>query len=161
MSDFVKNKGWLSIDSITLLLSIIIRSKNIYINDKLNSPDIGKSQVVILNKLGLYYKSNKKINQETLAYHLQIDKASISRSIQNLVDKKLVKKEKDPENKRQNLLSLTDEGKKFADKIEQYEIEWENAICNNDMEYKEEFLKHIQYIAGESVKLVYKEDCNE
>jgi DNA-binding MarR family transcriptional regulator len=73
----------------------------------------------------------------------------------------LVKKEKDPENKRQNLLSLTDEGKKFADKIEQYEREWENAICNNDMEYKEEFLKHIQYIAGESVKLVYKEDCNE
>lgn len=85
--------------------------------EKLNSPDIGKSQVEILNKMGLYNRSNKKINQELLSYDLQIDKASISRSVQSLEEKGLLKKEQDPNDKRQNLLFLTDEGIEFADRI--------------------------------------------
>ena len=129
--------------------------------EKLNSPDIGKSQVEILNKMGLYNRSNKKINQELLSYDLQIDKASISRSVQSLEEKGLLKKEQDPNDKRQNLLFLTDEGIEFADRIKKYEEEWENVICDNDNEYKKEFLEHVQYITGKSLELIYKEECNE
>lgn len=129
--------------------------------EKLNSPDIGKSQVEILNKMGLYNRSNKKINQELLSYDLQIDKASISRSVQSLEEKGLLKKEQDPNDKRQNLLFLTNEGIEFADRIKKYEEEWENAICDNDNEYKKEFLEHVQYITGKSLELIYKEECNE
>ncbi len=111
--------------------------------------------------MGLYNRSNKKINQELLSYDLQIDKASISRSVQSLEEKGLLKKEQDPNDKRQNLLFLTDEGIEFADRIKKYEEEWENAICDNDNEYKKEFLEHVQYITGKSLELIYKEECNE
>lgn len=69
---------------------------------------ISFSQFMIL--IGFSNKEYPHITQSKLAEHLMLTEATISRHISTLVTKKLLTKEKDPENKRSYKLSLTPKG---------------------------------------------------
>ena len=69
---------------------------------------ISFSQFMIL--IGFSSKEYLYITQSKLADHLMLTEATVSRHISTLVTKKLLTKEKDPDNKRSYKLSLTPRG---------------------------------------------------
>ncbi|NOS55260.1 MAG: MarR family transcriptional regulator [Cyclobacteriaceae bacterium] len=75
--------------------------------------DITVDQWLVLKKIW----DNKEINQVALATALFKDTASITRILQILVRKKLVKKESKEGDRRHYLLSLTTKGEQFFKKV--------------------------------------------
>lgn len=94
------------------LITMISRGSQIYINKKLEPYNINATQMHILFEI--HYQ--KEINQEKIANLCNIDKGSITRSIKKLEDNKLIKREVDKNNRRQNKISLTPKGKKTVKK---------------------------------------------
>ena len=72
------------------------------------SKQISFSQFVIL--VGFSRKNESRITQAKLAEHLMLTEATVSRHINILVTMKLLHKEKDPNNKKSYILSLTPYG---------------------------------------------------
>lgn len=68
---------------------------------------------------GILYilKTGAVANQLTLGTELGIDKATIVKIIDKLEDQKLVKRVVDPKDRRSKLVSLTEKGKKFLEKV--------------------------------------------
>lgn len=59
----------------------------------------------------------RQTNLRELAAKLNLDPSTLSRTIDNLVQRGLVRREANPEDRRYVLLSLTDDGQKICDRI--------------------------------------------
>lgn len=65
----------------------------------------------------LNLKKAGKVNQQTLADRLELEKSSFSRTLKKMIGKKLIRTEINPDDARQQLLSLTAAGEKQVEKI--------------------------------------------
>lgn len=88
------------------LISILYRKNTIQKSLLLKKIDITASEQPFLSTL--YYHNG--VSQEFLSSFLSIDKAATARAIQSLIDKGLVVKAKDNEDKRVNRIFLTEKG---------------------------------------------------
>lgn len=153
----LKNDEWLNNKHIGPLISIIKRSQTIYLNHNLQDYNLGNGQAFILRKL-YSCSQNNKINQDFFVKHFQIDKASIARSIKKLEERKYIERKIDPDNRRQYLISLTDEGKNIAEEIKRYEEEWENYIYEKYPNEREVLLNNLKEMAILSLELIEKSE---
>ena len=153
----LKNEEWLNNKHIGPLISIIKRSQTIYLNHKLQDYNLGNGQAFILRKL-YSCGQTKKINQEFFVKHFQIDKASIARSIKKLEERNYIERKIDLDNRRQYLITLTDEGKKVAEEIKNYEDEWENYIYEHYPKEKEILLNNLKEMAILSLEFIEKQE---
>ncbi|EQB87216.1 DNA-binding MarR family transcriptional regulator [Clostridium punense] len=78
----------------------------------------------------------EKLSLNELAELLQLDKSTISRTINNLVDLGLVQREVSPEDRRYITINLTKEGKKIYKNIEDSMDEYYLNIFNSITEEK-------------------------
>lgn len=111
------------------LVSILYRKNQVYLNAALKPYDITSSEQSILMYL---YKKND-VSQEEIGHYLQIDKASMTRTIQSLLEKGFVFKEKDAHDKRCNKISLTGKGRSMKKIIVSKLDEW-NDFLMSDLE---------------------------
>jgi len=107
-----------------IFVSIIHRTRMMYLNNELKSLNVTASQLVYL--IGLYKREGQ--TQDDLATHFFIDKGTVARGVKKLEDKGFICRRIDPENRRRNLLYLTPEGKALMPNILDIIKNWEDAL---------------------------------
>ena len=130
-----KAKKLLEIDDskipLGLLVSMIHRTRMMYLNDRMKNLDITAGQfpfIVVLSH-------EEGITQDELAAHFHIDKGTVARALRKLEDKKYLFRKVDALNRRRYLIYLTEKGRKAVPKIISIDKEWEDSMCS---EFSEE-----------------------
>lgn len=107
------------------LLTQVSFLKQRIINSALKEQDITYIQFIILAAVLELGDDGNIVTQQTVSMERLLDKAMVSNVVKTLVDKKLMKRDAHPTDKRAFALSLTDEGvlkalagKKIAKKID-------------------------------------------
>jgi DNA-binding MarR family transcriptional regulator len=109
-----------------LLVSMIHRTRMMYLNDKMKGMDITAGQFPFIMVLS----HEEGITQEDLAAHLHIDKGTVARALRKLEDKKFIFREIDKKNRRRYLIYLTEKGRSAVPHIINIDKEWENSMCS-------------------------------
>ncbi len=138
------------------LISIISRSHTIYLNHRLIEFGINSTQLHLLFEIS--HQSN--INQEKIAARCNINKSAVARSIKKLEDNKLVIREIDTDNRRQNKVSLTKKGEDTLNNSIKILKDLENEVFNNISIKKEELQKVLKEIAINLIEINEKEVKN-
>lgn len=127
----------------------INRSHKIYLEHYAESLDITLGQYPYL--VTLNYDEN--FNQDEIAKLFQVDKCGVSRTLKKLEKKGLVKREQDPENRRSNIICLTDKGSEIATFLKQKDDEWEEFVYENIDIPREVFQEYVKKILMKSMEL--------
>lgn len=100
------------------------------------------------------------LNQDDIAKLFQIDKCGVSRALKKLEEQGLVERTPDPDNRRSNILKLTEKGRSALEYIKEKDDQWEDFIYDCIDLDKEVLQGYIRKILFESAELVeqYKED---
>lgn len=109
---------------IPALLSLMKKNFNEYLEKNLEEEDIKIGQIPILFVL----KKHDKISQKELANHLYYSEGLITRFMKKLEENNYIKREINPENKRENIISINPKGKKLVDEISEYKDKWEREV---------------------------------
>ena len=97
---------------------------------------ISVSQCYILETL----KQSGPLSMNRLAQKMHLTVSTITRVIQPLLKRKLIRREEDSEDRRIRLISLTEEGKIFANRLWERIIESEKIILENFPQENREML---------------------
>ncbi len=142
--------------SLSLLFSIYIRLNHKYLSKKLKNSEV--SSVMLLPILIECYDKDG-IHQKNLNKHLNRDNALLTRQLRQLEDDGLINRKEDNENRRENIISLTEKGNKIARDQLKIQSEREEEIIKgsgislvdlkaimiylieNSIEYNEKYLK--------------------
>jgi DNA-binding MarR family transcriptional regulator len=152
-----KAKKLLEIDDskipLGLLVSMIHRTRMMYLNDKMKNFDITAGQfpfIVVLSH-------EEGITQDELAAHFHIDKGTVARALRKLEDKKYLFRKVDDLNRRRYLIYLTEKGRKAVPKIISIDREWEDSICSEfSKEEYQNLFGILKVLAGNSLENVDK-----
>ncbi len=124
------------------LISMISKESHLYFNHKLEPLGISANLMHILFEV----KNQKEINQEKIAKACSINKGAVTRSITKLKDKNLIKRETDENNRRQNIITLTEKGEKTYKEcvkiLYQYEKDLFNELNKEEKEIFQKILKN-------------------
>lgn len=103
------------------LISILYREHAKFLNERVKDENLSSGLFPLLIKI---YK-NDGIIQEELAEAFHLNESTITRNLKKLEDKGFI--ERIPE-KRKKIIKITDEGKKTAQKVMDYDDEWDEKI---------------------------------
>ncbi len=112
--------------SLGLLVSMIHRTRMIFLNDKIGNMDITAGQFPFI----IVLSNEEGISQEELAAYFHIDKGTVARALRKLEDKEYLFRKVDSLNRRRYLIYLTEKGRKAVPTVINIEKEWENSICS-------------------------------
>ena len=108
--------------SLGLLVSMIHRTRMMFLNDKMGDMDITAGQFPFITVLS----KEEGISQEELAAHFHIDKGTVARALRKLEDNEYLFRKVDSLNRRRYLIYLTEKGRKAVHTVINIEKEWEN-----------------------------------
>lgn len=143
--------------SIGKLVSMIARGHTIYLNQHLKDLDINASQLHLLFEIS----HENYINQEKIAKRCNINKGSVARSIKKLEEKKLIERKIDCENRRQNIISLTQKGRDILSKSSYLLNIWEEEVFDDKIIEKELLQESLKDILIKTIMLNKKGEENE
>ena len=111
---------------LSAMMSTIHRHHSIYINRRLK--DIGLTSGLYGILLCIYddYKSPK--SQQDIAKRLNMNDGTIAKALRKLEDKNMIQRSPNPDNRRQNLISLTDTGLHIAEEFNNLDEKWEKDV---------------------------------
>ena len=125
------------------LVGMVSRSYYNYLNSKFKSLNINPTQLSFLFEI----KCKKNINQHDLSTNCSIDKGAVARALRKLEKQGLVKREVDENNRRQNMLSLTEKGHETLEQamiiLDNWEKEVYKDITAEEKEITHDVLKKI------------------
>lgn len=122
--------------SVGRLISILYRKNQIYLNAAMKPLNITTAEQPIL----MYLYRNNAVTQEEISAYLQVDKAMTTRTIQSLLEKGLVTKEKDEKDKRCNKISLTQKGLDMREAMVEKFVGWNKIMLEGMDESKRDLL---------------------
>ena len=102
-------------------ISIIYREHAKFLNEKVKDEDLSFGLFPLL--IAIY--DNEGIIQEKLAENFHLNESTITRNLKKLEDKGFIKRTKDKRTKR---IEITDKGAKTAQKVMDYDDEWDEKI---------------------------------
>ncbi|WP_303870392.1 MarR family winged helix-turn-helix transcriptional regulator [Acetobacterium wieringae] len=124
-------------------LSIIVRHSKLFCERRLHDSGVGFPEQVIL----MYLASNTEVNQDAIAQHFMLDKGAIAKTLRKLEDKSLIERHQNPENKRENLISIASAGQNILGKMEAALNEWNQSffegISDEEIEHYSKITKKI------------------
>ena len=111
---------------LSAMMSTIHRHHSIYINRRLK--DIGLTSGLYGILLCIYddYKSPK--SQQDIAKRLNMNDGTIAKALRKLEDKNMIQRSPNPDNRRQNLINLTDTGLSIAEEFNNLDEKWEKDV---------------------------------
>lgn len=125
------------------LVSILYREHAKYLNDRVKDEDLSFGLFPLL--ISIY--RNEGIHQEELAHAFRLNESTITRNLKKLEDKGFI--ERIPQ-KRKKLIKITEKGASTAQKVMNYDEEWDNQIIG--------ILGEEEYI---NFKSAFKKICDE
>lgn len=130
-------------DNIGKYISQLYRRGGAFIAKGMEQHNIGQGQFMFL--LELYINDGR--NQEELSKILKIDKGTTARAIKKLEEEGYIIRCKDENDKRSNIIYLTEKGKDIKDNIYSVLDEWERKINehldDNERELMIDLLKKV------------------
>jgi len=122
--------------SVGRLISILYRKNQIYLNSVMKPLNISTAEQPIL----MYLYRHNAVTQEEISAYLQVDKALTTRTVQSLLEKGLVTKEKDEQDKRCNKISLTQKGLDMREAMVDKFVGWNKIMLEGMDQSKRELL---------------------
>jgi len=101
-------------------LSIIVRHSKVFCERRLHDYGVGFPEQIIL----MYLSSSNGINQDAIAQHFMLDKGAIAKTLRKLEEKGMIERHQNPENKRENLISIAPEGRSILEEMGKALTEW-------------------------------------
>lgn len=120
------------------LVLIISRSHFLYLKKHLEEYNLKGYQVTMLFEI---YKG-KNLSQNDVGSNYNIDKGVISRTLKKLEEDGFISREIDKDNKRRNIVSLTQKGEEVVEEIIRIFEEWEDEIYQ-DIDIEKEILHEV------------------
>lgn len=99
------------------------RERLAYQSQKFDLPDAELRCLICLNH-------DKYMTSKSLASKMNVGKSRMTRIIRGLLEKKFIKRIKDPEDSRIGLISLTSEGRKKVEEIKAFQDQLHNIILS-------------------------------
>lgn len=133
-----------------LYMEYILLSYNNFLKENLDEVQITYGELTYIYNIKFY----PGISQRELAETLFVSEANIAKMVKKLVNKGLVEKRKDENNKSRNILFLTDKGEEVFIKINVLTCGWERKITkklSNDKYF--EFKEILYELSKESADL--------
>jgi MarR family transcriptional regulator, temperature-dependent positive regulator of motility len=106
------------------IVSLISRSRFIFLNDRLRPLGLSAGQFPVLMLLA----KEQNIMQDTLVRHFHLDKGTIARAVRKLEDGGYIRRITDPGNRRAVRLFLTVKGERAVPLLQAINREWEKYI---------------------------------
>jgi len=107
------------------VISLISRSRYVFLNDRLRPLGLSAGQLPILMLLA----KEQNIMQDRLVRHYLLDKGTIARSVKKLEDGGYLRRITDPTNRRAVRPFLTDRGDRITPVLKAINHEWEELVC--------------------------------
>lgn len=108
----------------------------------------------------LYF--HKGISQDTIAEALIIDKTTVAKALTNLENKKLIIKKQNKENKRKNVISLSDSGEMVMSENANLHNQWfEEVISSMTNEEKNMFSHLFEKLLENALDMRVKDNVEE
>ena len=139
---------------ISKLIIMIARGQTTYLNHKLNDWGINSTQLHLLFEIS----HQNDLNQEKISSRCNINKGAAARSIRKLEEKGLVTRKIDDDNRRQNKVSLTEEGQKTLDASIHYLKTFEEEVFSGDIIEKSEMQKALKDMVIRTIELNQREE---
>lgn len=120
-------------------LSFVYRLRQKYILEKLEPFEIGNTDYPLL----LFLEKNSGYGQNEISREINMNKSLVTRSVLLLEKKEYIYKKISPENRKKNLLFLSEKGKEILPKIRQIIEGWEEQVLKD---FTEEDIKKIDFL---------------
>lgn len=109
-------------------MALIVRHCRTFSEKKLKEYDLSFGEQVIM----MFLTSHENVNQDTISKTYLMDKSVIAKTLNRLEQKEIIVRKQNPENKRENLISLTQSAKEILEKMQMILEEW-NSILYSGM----------------------------
>ncbi|MBI9013654.1 MAG: winged helix-turn-helix transcriptional regulator [Clostridiales bacterium] len=130
-------------------LSLLNKYSSVYMENKFKSPKLSKTQLLFI----IHLRHRPMIHQERLAEMFKMNRSTVTRGIDQLVSFGYVDKTIDKDNKRANLLILTEIGVLLYEDIMETVYEWTNIITEDMTESEKKMsISLLTKMAGNACK---------
>lgn len=134
------------------LLFIFHKNHKTYLNNALAKYDLNLIQVLCIARIHNEEELNDSyLNQKDLSDSLYITKGAITKAIKKLESNGIIIREQSMDDKRHNILRLSEKGKDLIPILEGINNEWEEKMGLNNL--NDEFFKTFIDLAFKSVEL--------
>ena len=127
-------------------MSIIVRYSRIFSERKLKEYDLSFSEQIII----MYLSMHDNVSQDNISRHFMIDKGMIAKTLNKLEKKGFITRKQNPENKRENIISLSDNGIGIIDRMGGILKEWNEIVYEGISKDDIEYVKKITKIMAEN-----------
>ena len=108
----------------------------------------------------MFLSKHPQVNQDFISHRTMLDKATIAKSLARLEEQGLVMREVDPNNKRAKIISLTEEGQKIVNIVEDALDTWSKQVTEGLTEQEvQKFTALAAKIARNARSLVHEGHC--
>lgn len=130
-------------------MSIIIRYCRMFAERKLQEYDLSFGEQVIM----MFLSARDNVSQDTISKKFMIDKGMIAKTLTKLEQKEIITRAQNLENKRENIISLTEKGRDILKIMSGVLEEWNEIIYDGMSKEEIECVKHL---TGKMVENVAK-----
>jgi DNA-binding MarR family transcriptional regulator len=130
-------------------MSIIVRYCRTFTERKLREYDLTFGEQVII----MFLSAHDNVNQDTISKAYLIDKGMVAKTLNKLEQKGFIMRKQNPENKRENIVSLTQKGIDILNYMSTILEEW-NEVLYKGM--SEEEIADVKRLTGKMEENVAK-----
>ena len=141
------NDGFYDYNRLGDLLFIFHKNHKTYFNNALAQYDLNLIQVLCIARI----YNEKNLNQKDLSDSLYITKGAITKAIRKLESNGIIIREQSKEDKRHNILRLSQKGKDLIPILEDINNEWEEKMGLDKLD--DDFFKTFIDLAFKSAEL--------
>lgn len=128
---------------------VIVRYWRNFTEKRLREFDLTFGEQIII----IFLSKNENVNQESISKRYMIDKGMVAKTLTRLEDKGFIKREQNPNNKRENIISLTEKSAYIMKYINAIFDDW-NKILYGEM--SKEDIDCVKRLTGKMAENVAK-----
>lgn len=130
-------------------LEVIVRYWRNFTEKRLREFDLTFGEQIII----IFLSKNENVNQESISKRYMIDKGMVAKTLTRLEDKGFIKREQNPNNKRENIISLTTKSAYIMKDINAIFDDW-NKILYGEMSKAD--IECVKKLTGKMVENIVK-----
>lgn len=120
-------------------LSLIARASHMYFARRMKEYEIGMSEQMILMRLAAVDREN----QDGLAHYFRLDKSAVAKITARLTLKGMITRSRNIDNRRENIVSITDKGRSLLNELEAAADEWNKQVMKGFTEEQKQELRRM------------------
>lgn len=120
-------------------MSILVRYCRLFTERKLREYDLSFGEQIII----MFLSTHENVNQDTISKTYMIDKGMVAKTLDKLERKGFVMRKQNPDNKRENIISLEQKGIDILNNMSVILKEWNEILYDGISEEEIEYMKRL------------------